>query len=214
MAEDTGTRFRRPNKDLTGQRFGRLVVSGPQDRVGNRFVGWRCRCDCGNETTVTTGELQRKQDSRRHGVRSCGCLQPESAIATHTKHGLHRSPEYQAWSDMRQRCYNPNDGEFKRYGARGITVCDEWRESFEAFYAHVGPRPSPDHSIDRIATDGHYVPGNVRWSTRKEQQRNRRNTTFIEFRGERMPLTKAAEIAGVNRSTARARHRRGRPIEF
>lgn len=82
--------------------------------------------------------------------------------------------EYRAWQNMKHRCYNPNHASYKNYGARGIKVCDEWMHDFTAFYRELGPRPSDNHSIDRIDNDGHYEPGNVRWATRTMQQYNRR----------------------------------------
>lgn len=85
--------------------------------------------------------------------------------------GTKRSPEYRAWAHMRQRCVNPNDSRYNRYGARGISVCDRWNE-FESFIADVGNRPSENHSIDRIDNNGNCEPGNVRWSTKSEQMRN------------------------------------------
>jgi hypothetical protein len=201
-------------KDQTGQRFGRLLVVGYVGKNSRHAAIWLCVCDCGEKTNVTTGELRRSPGSAgdRTGVRSCGCLQPDRATETHTVHGMHNSAEYRAWSDMRARCSNPNTSEFKRYGARGISVCAAWQASFEAFLADVGRRPTAAHSIERIDTNGHYEPSNVKWATKLEQQRNRRCTTFVEFDGQRIPLTQVAEIAGVNRYTARARHRRGIPI--
>lgn len=92
-------------------------------------------------------------------------------------HGMAKTPEWRAWCAARQRCHNPNCSSYANYGGRGIQMCDAWRESFELFYAHIGPKPSPMHSLDRIDNDGHYEPGNVRWATKTEQARNQRRRT-------------------------------------
>lgn len=212
MAENNNTLPSKRIKDLRGRRFGRLEVLafvGLRGSAAHPAAWWCCRCDCGNVTEINSGELLRKPNGQRQGVRSCGCLQPESAVATHTKHGLCHSPEYQAWSDMRVRCYNPKAGEFKNYGARGIIVCPEWRENFDQFYMDIGPRPSPDHSLDRIDVYGNYEKSNVRWATKKEQQRNQRRTRWVIFNGERITLAEAAERMSINRHQASGRWRKG-----
>lgn len=126
---------------------------------------------------------------RQGKSRSCGCLKDESARArcsnpdTHpaTRHGHAKnytgteSSEYRAWRAAKHRCCSPKNRYWKDYGGRGIEMAPEWQESFEAFLAYIGPRPSPAHSIDRFPdNDGHYEPGNVRWATAKEQASNRR----------------------------------------
>lgn len=106
----------------------------------------------------------------------CGCAR---AIENkrRTKHGLAGTPEYHAWTAMKSRCNDPNSQAYDRYGGRGIKVCQRWQESFEAFVADVGKRPSADHSLDRYPNnDGNYEPGNVRWATRSQQQSNTRMT--------------------------------------
>lgn len=110
---------------------------------------------------------------------------------------------------MRQRCQNPNDRTYKNYGGRGITVCDRWLESFENFYADMGPKPSPKHSIERKDNDGPYSPENCRWATRVEQGRNRRNNRRVTIGGETKCLSEWAVVAGVCYATMLSRTRRG-----
>lgn len=105
--------------------------------------------------------------------------------------------ELKAWYEMKARCYTPSNKKYSHYGARGIAVCAKWLDSFESFLADVGPRPSPQHSLDRIDVNGNYEPGNVRWATQKVQQRNRTNSRVVSYAGRTMPLIEAAEIAGL-----------------
>jgi hypothetical protein len=166
-----------PTKPIVpGQRFGRLVVlhHADKDRKGN--WRWECVCDCGNRTQPPTYSLVRGE------TRSCGCLQLETRRqnkreGSAPKHGhtVGRSTaEYRAWNALKTRCTNTNIPGYKYWGGRGITLCERWRDSFEAFLADMGPRPSPKHSLDRIDNDGNYEPGNCRWATASEQNRNQR----------------------------------------
>ncbi len=155
--------------ELTGRRFGRLVVL---ERAGSTHgkATWRCRCDCGDET-VTRGTYLRNGRTA-----SCGCLNIERTRDANTKHGGRYLPEYYVWAAMKSRCGNPKVKLWHRYGGRGVTVCDRWRESFEAFMEDMGPRPSSGHSIDRIDNDGDYEPDNCRWATRAVQARTSRGS--------------------------------------
>ena len=123
------------------------------------------------------------------------------------------SPEYQAWLNMRARCDGRSDSARRHYVARGITVCDRWATSFEAFLADVGPRPSPEHSIDRIDNEGNYEPGNVRWATRTEQARNTRTTRIVEVNGVRASMAEWAERTGISLASIYDRISRGWSVE-
>lgn len=124
-------------------------------------------------------------------------------------HNKTYSAEYQAWRNMLNRCHNPADPGYPRYGGRGIIVCDEWRNDFSAFYRYVGDRPSDAHSIDRIDNDKGYEPGNVKWSTKQEQQRNFRKNTLVTFNGKTMCISAWADHVGINRKTLSERLRKG-----
>lgn len=164
--------------DLAGERFTRLVaLRRVADRRSHRTV-WLCRCDCGAETVVRTGDL------RSGNTRSCGCFYRETCSRTarqylgkgNRQHGLYGTGEHRVWATMKSRCLNPNAQRYADYGGRGIKVCDRWLK-VENFYADMGPRPagvSPGgralYSIHRIDNDGDYEPGNCCWATQQEQQ--------------------------------------------
>lgn len=191
--------------DISGFRSGRLVVVGR----GVRKNHWNCICDCGNYHEVGRSHLMQFK------VKSCGCLHRESSRRNgkaNTRHGMSKSPEHGAWDAMLCRCYYPSSNSYYNYGARGIRVCDKWKNSFEAFYEDMGPRPSSDHSLDRIDTSGDYGPENCRWATSKEQGRNRRTNRVLEFNGESKSMIEWSEELGLDYTMLRARIKSGWPV--
>lgn len=194
--------------DLTGQTFGRLSVmcAVPSNAKRRRGTSWLCQCSCpAGNTVVVAGE------SLKSGfTKSCGCLADESRF----KHGMSNSPEFRIWSGMKERCRNPNNPRYKDYGGRGITVCPEWEDSFEQFLVDVGPRPSPEHSLDRLDNDKSYCPENVRWATPKEQARNRRTTILLTMAGRTQTIEEWAEALSVPIERIKGRLRAGWPPEL
>lgn len=181
-----------PAAELVGHPpFGRLTVLNREPSQNGKAM-WRCACDCGGETVATTGNLKSGL------IVSCGCFGKEARLAGTTKHGMVHTQEHNAWSGAKARCANPKN---KDYGGRGITMCARWRNSFENFYADVGPAPGRKHSIDREDNSKGYEPGNVRWVIRKVQNRNTRHNRLVEFHGCKKPLSEWAERFGMKRNT-------------
>ncbi len=195
-----------PLRDLMGQRFGRLTVIDRSNRRGDSAF-WVCRCDCGETLHVLSRSLT------QCNTQSCGCLCREintnRLLAMNTNHGHARdgkmTPEYTSWMAMRARCYRRTAVQFSHYGGRGITVCPEWRQNFEAFFRDMGPRPSFKYSLDRIDNDGPYAPWNCRWQEQTAQCNNRRSNRHVLVNGERRTLAEASRACGVPYSTLRNR---------
>lgn len=170
-----------------GDRFGRLVVESFLNVQGrcNRYL---LKCDCGRETKTIAQRLLT-------GItQSCGKCVRRGALPLY----LIKDPTYRSWRSMRNRCYNPSLPDYRNYGARGITVCDRWRDSFENFLADVGPRPGSEFSIDRYPNnDGNYEPGNVRWATKKQQGNNRRGNHLITHDGRTSTVAEWADILNI-----------------
>ena len=154
--------------DIAGQKYGRLTPLEIVERGDRRH--WLCRCDCGAEVTVMQVSL------RTGNTSSCGCLRREATAEQNKKlkktHGQTNSREYRSWKAMKNRCMRPADQAFRRYGGRGITVCERWM-TFEHFVADMGARPEGT-TLDRINPDGNYEPGNCRWATWSVQNTNKR----------------------------------------
>lgn len=193
--------------DVSGQRFGYLVATSrcapPKNQGG---AHWLCRCDCGAVTIANPHQLLSGKK------RSCGCRKRELLRKASLKHGGFGTPEYAIWNNMRDRCQNPNSSNFADWGGRGITVCERW-QSFENFYADMGARPSPRHSIDRIDNDGPYTSENCRWATQSQQSRNTRRTALITFNERTQARDDWAEETGLPGPTIQRRLDRGWSVE-
>lgn len=178
--------------DLVGKRFGRLVVLDDFGTDKKQNVLWRCMCECG-EFAVSTA-----YDLRKGRVKSCGCLLREG---TATKHGMarggkSRSPTYNVWAAMVQRCTNPKDKSFAAYGGRGIEVCAGWKE-FEGFFADMGECPK-GLSLDRRDNNKGYEASNCYWATKMEQARNKRSTVWVVLKGEKVVVKDALRRLGYS----------------
>lgn len=157
--------------DLTGRKFGLLTVLKVDPKVyPSGDAKWECICECGVITNVYGYNL------KNGNTKSCGCL-------TTKTHGMVDTPEYKIWGGIKQRCYNPKDRQYHLYGGRGIVMSEEWKNSFEIFYRDMGPRPTPQHSVEREKNDEGYNKENCRWATKVEQANNTRSNVFYTYNG-------------------------------
>jgi hypothetical protein len=187
------------------KRFRRLVTIGPAFFAGGDQ--WQVvQCDCGVAIVAKVCRLGKP-------TISCGCHNREVTIKRQYRHGHasygKRTTEYMVWDGMKSRCANPNYEGWSRYGGRGIKVCERWAESFENFYADMGPRPSANHTPDRIDNDGNYEPSNCRWASHEVQANNRHNNLRLTFAGKTQTLSQWSRETGIHFETLRARLNHG-----
>ena len=197
--------------DLTGQKFNRLTVIKRVDKpihLKKNETYWLCLCECGNNTILTSTSLKAGK------TKSCGCYHKEKQ----TIHGKNKHHLYRIWCAMIQRCYNANNKQYHFYGGRGITVCDDWKNNFQAFYDWSYLNGYTDEktltgrhklTIDRVDNDGNYEPSNCRWVTQKEQSNNTRKNHLIVINGETKTMQQWADLYNINKHTFYARYKKG-----
>lgn len=196
--------------DLTGRRFGRLMVTSISGSSKYKRRVWSCECECGNIIEASSGYLLNGE------TKSCGCLvhsgdhrvthgarreqkRERATFGPASKGGHHsmRAKAYTAWVNMKARCYNEGYRGYSSYGGRGITVCDGWKDSFEKFLADVGEPPRPDLTLERLDPNGNYEPSNVAWASELVQRLNKQDTQpqFIDLKETLRELCRRSEIS-------------------
>ncbi len=172
--------------NLSGKRFGRLLVVGFSHRDKGGRAHWAVRCVCGGQKVVEGNRLKTST------TRSCGCIKE--------KHGKTGTPTFVSWTTMKQRCYNKNTKAYKHYGGRGIAVCDRWLESFNHFLLDMGERPK-GLTLERINNGKGYSKENCKWATYEDQNNNRRDNILIDYNGISLTLPQWSKKLGINKST-------------
>ena len=191
--------------DLTGQKFGRLTVLSRTDNNKHRQVMWLCQCKCGNFIVVRGYRLK---DGH---TKSCGCLNKEQAIINVSKHHSHKLSNtrlYQTWQNIKKRCLNYKDKNYKNYGGRGIEICNEWLNPNNFFKWALNNGYSDNLTIDRIDNNKGYTPNNCRWTTLKTQANNKRNNHLLTFKGKTKTMIQWADKFKINYYTLSTRLKR------
>jgi hypothetical protein len=197
--------------ELSGQRFGRLVVlHRAESRKLKGHIHWGCRCECGKVKTV------RGSDLKWGGVRSCGCYKAEAArerLSTIGGLSIKYKAEYSVWRNMLARTMNPDHDSYIYYGGRGIHVCNRWKKSFSNFISDMGTRPGPGYELDRIDSNKGYYPENCRWVTSRENLLNRSSTHWITYKGQTLCVMDWSLAAAIPHKTLHFRLASGWSIE-
>jgi hypothetical protein len=197
--------------NLVGQKFGRLTVLDRDISASSgagHHVKFICICDCGNKVSVSGTNL------RRGISKSCGCLRGDSIKQRNVTHCLTGTRLHKIWIGMKERCYTTHFAAYQHYGGRGIKVCDEWKDDFQAFYDWAMSNEYDDtKSIDRIDSDGNYEPSNCRWVTYSIQNKNKRTSKLITFQGKTQNLVDWERETGIDHRTIDARLKYGWSIE-
>lgn len=192
--------------ELSGHKYGRLLVIRPIGRNKHLQIIWECLCECGNLTKTLATKLKSGR------AVSCGCINKERLIKMHTTHNLSKSPLYKKWKIIRNRCNNPKHEHYKYYGGKGIKMCDRWND-FNNFYDDMFPTYKKGLTIERINPNGGYQPDNCKWDTVKNQARNKTNNRIITYKGITGCVSMICEHFGIKSSIVYRRLNKGWSIE-
>lgn len=176
--------------DFTNTKKGELLIESYIGKTEKGVHFWSAKCSCGNSIQIRSSGIKKTD--------SCGCVSLKKASKTNSTHRMRHSSEYRSWIGMRVRILKKTEPSYPRYGGRGITICDSWKNSFESFYADMGPKPSPRHSIDRVDNNAGYCKENCRWATPKQQMRNRSTTVMVEYNEATVALAELCEKFNVD----------------
>ena len=197
-------------ENLKGKNFNSLkVLSFDSNKKGRTY--WKCQCDCGKICIVEAYKIKSGH------TKSCGCLgdaNRKNLQENSAKHQKTNTKLYRVWQNMKRRCYTPSASAYKHYGARGIVVCEEWKNDFISFYNWAIDNGYKENlTIDRIDVNGNYEPGNCRWATKKEQANNKRNNNFIKYKDKKLSINQWSEETGIKRGTIAWRLKNNFPLE-
>lgn len=186
-------------EDIINKTYGYFKVIKQEGDDGYYHKTYLCRCVCGNTRHLTKATL-------KNGTPSCGCKRYETASSKRKTHGMTKTRLYHIWQDMKARCYRKNNKNYDLYGGRGITVCEEWKNSFETFYEwSMANGYSDSLTIDRVDSNGNYEPSNCRWATQKQQCNNFSRNRILTLDGVSKTMSEWADITGISYTTIRAR---------
>lgn len=209
---------KRKQHDLTGQRFGKLVViglAGVIEHTGRKNSLWFCHCDCGRDVTLPRLSLTHT----KHGRRSCGCITHQLLQQANLRHGQASTKLYRKWASMIDRCSRPNSQRWSQYGGRGIEVCDEWKDfrNFSQWAHSNGFDPNAEFGVctlDRIDVNGNYCPENCRWVDAKTQANNRRNNSVVYVGKHKITATEFCRLIDIPEHSFLFRLRKGLDVNF
>lgn len=193
-------------RDLTGMRSGHIVAISYNTKTDNGGCKWNVRCDCGEEFVVWAEQVTRQR------TKQCRKCRNKLISVMRSTHGQRKSTTYSTWSQMIDRCTNPKSGNWDNYGGRGITICNQWKDSFENFLKDMGERPE-GKTIDRKNNDGNYEPENCHWASATEQGNNRRTNKTITFNGKSQTFSEWGRELGIDKTLIRQRVLSGWPVE-
>ena len=180
------------------------IISKLSNKNNQGHKIWICECSCGDISKYTGTRVKNGY------VTDCITCSRSRCAEKNKTHGMRYSAEYKIWSGIKQRCTNPKSSDYKRYGGNGILLFKEWEKSFEAFFSYIGTRPNDEYSIDRIDNSKGYLPGNIRWATKKEQARNKNISVYITDGISTMHINDVAQKIGISRGAAHLRLKRGK----